>query len=382
MINILFTLERIGPYHNARFNRVSECKEINLNVFENNISSERYPWEEKLNKKYKVFSLSKNKSANTKSEIKNKVIKILKQAEPDLVYISGWNENISHYLLFICQIKKIPVVILSDSRYKDTKRNIFLELIKKILLKGCSTAIVAGKESENYLLRLGFRKSDIFKPYNVVDNNYFLNISNPKVLNKYILCVSRFIKRKNHLKLLKAFETYKKMGGYLNLVLIGSGPEKKNIINAKEKLSCASSISIETWKDISELKEYYTNAKVFVLISKTDNWGLVINEAMASGLPCIVSIECGCYIELIKDKNTGWGVNPEDENQLANIFHKIDKTKQKEFIQKEKNCLKIINDYSLEKFSDAVKDSASYSLQNSKFSKLCLITSYLLFLFK
>ena len=100
MINILFTLERIGPYHNARFNKVSECKEINLNVFENNISSERYPWEEKLNKKYKVFSLSKNKSANTKSEIKNKVIKILKQAKPDLVYISGWNENISHYLLF------------------------------------------------------------------------------------------------------------------------------------------------------------------------------------------------------------------------------------------------------------------------------------------
>ena len=41
---------------------------------------------------------------------------------------------------------------------------------------------------------------------------------------------------------------------------------------------------------------------------------------MASSLPCIVSYECGCYVDLIKDKNTGWGVDPEDEDQLSNIF--------------------------------------------------------------
>ena len=56
---------------------------------------------------------------------------------------------------------------------KDSKRNNILELIKKLLLKGCSSAIVAGKESENYLIKLGFKKSNIFKPYNVVDNKYF-----------------------------------------------------------------------------------------------------------------------------------------------------------------------------------------------------------------
>ena len=61
---------------------------------------------------------------------------------------------------------------------KIQKEIIFFELIKKILLKGCSSAIVAGKESENYLIKLGFKKSDIFKPYNVVDNEYFLNLNN------------------------------------------------------------------------------------------------------------------------------------------------------------------------------------------------------------
>ena len=85
---------------------------------------------------------------------------------------------------------------------------------------------------------------------------------------------------------------------------------------------------------------------------------------------------------LIKDKNTGWGVNPEDEVQLANIFCEIDKTGEKEFLEKQRNCLMIINNYSLEKFSKAVIDSSINAFKKKKSSKLCLITSFMLFLLK
>ena len=257
-----------------------------------------------------------------------------------------------------------------------------MELIKRNLLKGCSSAIVAGQESENYLIKLGFQKSDIFKPYNVVDNKYFYSEEKNKISNKNILCVSRFLKRKNHIKLIKAFEVYKKKGGYLNLILIGSGPEKENILNAKEKLSSGSNISIKSWKDLPELKEYYSNAKVFVLLSKHDNWGLVVNEAMASNLPCIVSRDCGCYVDLIENKNTGWGVDPEDEDQLANIFQEIDNIEEREFFKKQRNIKNIINHYSLEKFSDAINNSSFIALKQSKFSLRCLITAFLLSLLK
>ncbi len=381
MTNILFTVEKIGPYHNSRFNSISKSKQFNLSVLETNNSSNRYPWEENLNRKYTVFRLSNKNNLNKKFRIKFQVSEILKESQPDVVYLCGWNENLSHYLLFICQIKKIPLVMLSDSRYKGSKRNFFLELLKKILLRGCSSALVAGEESENYLTRLGFNKSDIFKPYNVVDNNYYFNTNN-KISNKYILCVSRFLKLKNHITILKAFEVYKQKGGELNLLFIGSGPEKENIIKAKDKLSYASNISIENWKNISELKSCYSNAKVFVLLSKNDTWGLVVNEAMASSLPCIVSHECGCYIDLIKNKNTGWGVNPEDKDQLINIFMKIDKTGEKEFIEKQKNCLSIIKNYSLEKFTEAIKDSSSLSIKNRKSSTLSLVTAFVLFILR
>ena len=59
-------------------------------------------------------------------------------------------------IFFYLSIKKIPLVILSDSRFKDNKRIIFLELIKKIIkrLQQCNSS---RQESENYLIRLGFK---------------------------------------------------------------------------------------------------------------------------------------------------------------------------------------------------------------------------------
>ena len=132
MLNILFTVERIGPYHNARFNNVSKSQAINLNVLETNSLSNRYPWKENLNKSYKVFKLSNKNKINSRFQLKKEVSNIIKKASPDVIYISGWDEIVSNYLLFICQLKKIPIVIFSDSRYKDSKRKIFLEFLKKI----------------------------------------------------------------------------------------------------------------------------------------------------------------------------------------------------------------------------------------------------------
>ena len=380
MTNILFSLEKIGPYHNSRFNSILDLKEFNLNVLESDPLSVKYPWKEKLCKRYRVFKFKENIQNN--SNFKNELSAILKECSPNIIFITGWDQKISHYLLVISHLEKIPVVIISDSRFKDSKRNFFLESLKKILLGGCSSAIVAGFESENYIAKLGFKNSAIFKPYDVIDNDFFSNSLNKLESNKYILCVARFIKKKNHLKLIKAFEKYKKNNGSLNLIIIGEGPEKQNIINFIKTLSCESSIAIKSWQGIDELKKFYANAKVFVLFSQYDQWGLVVNEAMASGIPCIVSTECGCYEDLIKNKNTGWGVDPTNEQELTNIFHLLDKLKEKELIRIQQNIRKTIKNYNLKEFSKAVKDATKYAMKNKKSSKLSALAAYLLFLFK
>ena len=382
MINILFTVEKIGPYHNSRFNDLRNFNKINLNILETNHLSNRYPWKDSFIQNYKVFNLKKRGLKYEKSNIKTEINQIIENCSPNVIFIAGWNEKISNYLLFISHIKKIPVIILSDSRFKDSKRNIISELIKSILLKGCSGAIVAGTESESYLIKLGLKKKEIFKPYDVIDNNYFFDPKNNAEPKKYILSIGRFIKKKNHIRLIRAFANYKKDNGKLNLLLIGEGPEKTNIEKTIEKLSSSRYISIKSWQSISELKKSYSKAKVFVLFSEYDQWGLVVNEAMASGIPCIVSTECGCYKDLIKDKKTGWGVNPLNEQELTDTFHKVEKLKNKELLEMQNNIHKVIKGYNLNNFSIAVKDSSIYALKKRKFSKISAITAYLLYLLK
>ncbi len=74
------------------------------------------------------------------------------------------------------------------------------------------------------------------------------------------------------------------------------------------------------FKQYDELPVYYALAKVFVLASTTEQWGLVVNEAMASGLPVLVSSRCGCAADLVAEGVNGFGFDPVNVRQLAELM--------------------------------------------------------------
>ena len=383
--NLLFVVEKIGPYHNSRFNNLSKSKEFKIFVVETNSKSKKYLWEELKNINYTIYKLKKNQKGYLKFEdINYQIIEILSQSNPQIIFITGWYEKTHHFLIYKSYFRKIPIVILSDSRYRDDKRIFYKELIKRILLKSFSSGIVAGKESADYLMKLNFNKSAIFRPYNVVDNNYFLKpfTTNKNIYSNYFLCIARFIKVKNYKNLLRGFEIYKEKSGNLNLLIIGSGPEAKLIKEIKNKSKYSNSIFLESWKKTSLLPQYYKEAKATVLASTKETWGLVINESMASGTPCIVSKNCGCYLDLIKEGETGWGFDPNDEIELSNVFLKVEKINQIELRKMKNNIKSKIKKFSLDNFKHAVEEAIENSLKNRRSSLISSILAYILFALK
>ena len=91
---------------------------------------------------------------------------------------------------------------------------------------------------------------------------------------------------------------------------------------------------------------------------------------------------CGCYIDLIKDSNTGWGFNSKNPTELSYLLKKVESLSNSELEEIKKNIKLKISDYSLVNFSNAVKKSTYFSLNNKKFSLISCLTSYLLFKFK
>ena len=82
----------------------------------------------------------------------------------------------------------------------------------------------------------------------------------------------------------------------------------------------ADNVRMPGFQQYENLPIYYGLADAFIIPSETEQWGLVVNEAMASGLPVLVSNRCGCVPDLVEEGRNGFTFDPFDETDLADLM--------------------------------------------------------------
>lgn len=159
---------------------------------------------------------------------------------------------------------------------------------------------------------------------------------------KLLLAVGQFIHRKGFDILLKASAGFEK-----NVDIVFVGGDKTESYEKIIKDYDLNNIHFvaECPKDI--LARYYHAADVFVHPTREDIWGLVINEAMASGLPIITTDKCIAGLELVKDGVNGYVIPAENISALTD---KVNYLLEHDYTRKKmgENSLRIIKDYSIE----------------------------------
>jgi glycosyltransferase involved in cell wall biosynthesis len=222
---------------------------------------------------------------------------------------------------------------MSESARQDEPRTWWKEIIKRRIVNLYSAALVGGQRHVEYLVELGMPRERIFTGYDAVDNAYFarraLEIRDSEFETRkkyglpenYFLASARFIEKKNLPRLIRAYAEYRRRsavsGGNApwDLVLLGDGPLRETLETQLSTLNLHMHVHLPGFKQYDELPVYYALAKAFVHASTTEQWGLVVNEAVASGLPVIVSNRCGCVPELMADN--GFTFDPLNEDELA-----------------------------------------------------------------
>jgi glycosyltransferase involved in cell wall biosynthesis len=148
----------------------------------------------------------------------------------------------------------------------------------------------------------------------------------------YFLCVARLIPEKNLPFLLRAFAKYRGLAFELNkhdknhprdlwdLVLVGDGPEKQQLESDILRLRLGTHVVLSGKRDYTAMPAYYGLAHALILPSVSDTWGLAVNEAMASGLPVLVSNRCGCAPDLVQQDVNGFTFDPTNVEELAKIM--------------------------------------------------------------
>ncbi|HTB34245.1 MAG TPA: glycosyltransferase, partial [bacterium] len=216
------------------------------------------------------------------------------------------------------------------SQSTDHPRSWHKERLKSLVVGRYSTAFVGGKSSADYAMALGMPADRIFSGYDVVDNLHFeqgaqraradQGLRQAMALPaRYWLASNRFVPPKNLPMLLRAYGRYRAQAGdgAYELVLLGDGPLKAELLALRAGLGLEASVRMPGFAQYQELPAYYGLASAFVHVSTVEPWGLVINEAMAAGLPLLCSRACGCAPDLLLEGADGFGFDPFNEDDLV-----------------------------------------------------------------
>jgi len=266
-----------------------------------------------------------------------KMINFLNHKKPQVLAVTGYDNPVTYASLAWGLRNKSINIIMMDSKYDDMPRNFLKERVKKTIFSLYDGALVAGSKSKDYAIALGMSENKIFTGFDVVDNEYFAKKSyltkedhyslksQYKLPKRYFICVSRLIEKKNLSRLLKAYQIYceRIKEKAWHLIICGWGHLEEEL---KEEVYHLGIRNVRFVGRITyeEIPVYYSLAKCLILPSSHfEQWGLVVNEAMASGLPVLVSQACGCAPDLVQEGVNGFTFDPCDVESLARFMVKM-----------------------------------------------------------
>lgn len=220
-------------------------------------------------------------------------------------------------------------VFVRDEFNHLIKRSYFNYIINKIFYFFIDYFIdcylsIGSKNTKAYLAN-GINKKKIYQVPYVVDNNLFYIKKKNEIKNLRILFTGKLIYRKgcdillNSIYLLNKNSKFKKN---TEVVIIGDGVLKKELIEFKKKYNL-SNVKFLGFKNQNLIKNYYKKSNLFIIPSREENWGLAVNEAMASKNAIISSSSVGSAQDLVKNNYNGFIFKNEDYKSLAKKIYRI-----------------------------------------------------------
>ena len=252
--------------------------------------------------------------------------------------------------------------------YKELNRSGLKNRIRKWLLGGIlfkhviKRFLFLGSQNRAFYTYYGVQDDALFfSPYSI-DNDRFtqgvkqwnsaaerdrLHIGHEDFV---ILFTGKFIDVKRPLDLLMAFEKVRLSNAHL--VLVGDGALKETMISYVRE-NAINNVHFIGFVNQTELPKYYAISDVLVLCSESETWGLSVNEAMASGLPVVVSNGVGCADDLVREGKNGYIFPKGDTIALCKALEEVARHKQMGSRMGDQS-LKIIQEYSLQKSASGI----------------------------
>ena len=256
--------------------------------------------------------------------------KILKDEKIDILHIHVWNPASGRYAILAANSCKIPIV---TTEHDPFKLSFLKNLFKKSTLEKVKTIITVSENNQKILQKLyPEHKKKIKVIYNGIDISWWQSQTlrftdeDRKTIKKnifladtdtlIIISIAELHERKGLKYLIEAIPDIIKKYPETKLVIIGEGKDRKNLEHLIGRLGIENHVLLAGKQ--KEIPKVLKSSDIFVLPSLREAFGLVILEAMITGLPVIAS-KVGGIPEIINNKN-GLLVESENPEKLANTL--------------------------------------------------------------
>lgn len=355
-MKVLFLMNLPSPYRVDFFNELGRLCDLTVLYEREDASNRDKQWRSNGERCYKEIFLQGIKVGED-CALCVSVRKYLKDKSYDIIVVGEYATPTGMITIQYLRSHKISYLLNSDGGIIQND-NKLKSAIKHYFIANANAYLSTGKKTDDYLMYYGADKNNIYRyPFTSLkmediltavtsqERKEFIKQELHLPEQKVILSVGQFIPRKGYDVLLKACE---KIDPSVGVYIVGGDPLQE-YIDMKEELHL-DNIHFIPFMTKEKLKNYYKMADVFVLPTREDIWGLVINEAMAYGLPIITTQNCIAGVELVNENENGFLVPVNDEMAIAEKINTIinnDKLRKKMSV----NNLEKIKRYTIEQMA-------------------------------
>jgi glycosyltransferase involved in cell wall biosynthesis len=317
-MRIAFVWDQYAEYHSDRCEAVATLFGSHAEVLgvEFSQSSARYDWpptpQRPSFKKITLFPLASFERTTWVGRLIRLIWAIRKG---DVTFLAGYQRPDNFFAAILLRLLGHRVVIMNDSKFDDKPRDAWREFVKGFALAPYQAALVAGKRQSDYFRFMGFR-GPVETGYDVVSMARLRREAAASALERPpiapILFVGRFVPKKNIPTLLSAYALYRNMrgDGARPLILVGDGPLRADLERQIQDLGLHDCTRILGFLGSAEVAAWMSAAQCLVVPSTEEQWGLVINEALAAGLPVLASTIVGAAETLVVNGSNGFLIEP------------------------------------------------------------------------
>lgn len=371
------------PYVIPLFNAMAQSEEIQLRIIFLSEKDKNRLWEIYHNEIHFSYKILANARCffwrfNAPIYLNWGLWSELKRFRPDAVCICGY-----HYvaawetLLYGFYFKKKTILWAGSTMSSGSFHNSLTDYYKRLVIPRFDAYVTYGTAAQEQILHYGADSKKIIVGCNTVDIQFFASEAekcrqqmdkgfSDRFPARKILYVGDLVPGKGVYVLIQAFEKISQIRNEdIGLILVGDGPERESLTTYVERRGLKN-IFFEKYVQKKDIVKYYTAADVFVLPSFREVWGLVINEAMACGLPVVCSKYAGATRDLVFEGRNGFSFDPNEPGDLVTkILHILEDNTLRKKMAKE--SLKIISQRDITYYAKSILEAIMLSTKDSRF---------------